>query len=257
MNHTLTGLHKGLNKPESIEEAFELYSLFHHLLKEKGEKINTSPDLREKNIKFSQHKSIPSELEGFEQLNHDEIKLLLMKEINLKFELIRRERKLENIIWEPNKNEWFESYRILDKLVYLNPNISKGRRKIQVYSKPVSISSSYKKHLANSRSSASKFYKGVNIEEIDLLSFNQGSGHLDTVQPDNILFLYLKFENEIGITKDNKPTRYVKTHIENCRHSKSYHQEIHSYPVDEKEIINKKMKELKRRIDKNIIKQSF
>ena len=251
MNQTITGLHRRLTNSNLISE---IYPSLYYKLREKGERIKTNQDIEEKEINFYQHLCLPKEINNLSQLSSEDMKLLLKKEINIKFELMKREGKLEKIIWDKDENDWFESYRVPGKLVFLNQHIStRNRRKIQVYSSPTPISYQYNKHCPNSSGSASKFNKGINPEEVDLLVFNNGVGHLDITQPEEFLFMYLKFSEEIGTTKDKKPTQYVKAHIKNCRFSKGYIQEIHSFPVSEKEIMDNKMKELKRSIDMNVI----
>lgn len=247
-----------LSRSEDLDEILKLYPYFYQALINKSKKINSAPELIENEIRIHGYKTLPNDAENFFDnmecyLESDTVKLLLMKNINLKLDFIRQNDKLDNILLDKENNGWLESYRIEDKLVFLNPNIPIGKKKIQVYSNPISISRDYDKHNSNSSGNASKFYPKINPKLIDILGFNNGVGHLYITSPESIIFFYLKFQEEIGITKDKKPTKFVKIHIGNERKNKNYKQMIHSYPIDEESMNNSKMKTIKNIIDYNSI----
>lgn len=267
MGLTLTSMFNKLKTTNNIDDIINLYPHFYQGLINKAQRINSSQEFRENRLRINGHTKLPRYVDNFFDerdyfLSLESVSLLLMKDINLKHKVLKENKKLESILQNQDTLEWFESYRLRDKLVFKHTTKPNGRRQMQVYSKPISITAEQNKHLSTSSGSGSKYTISTKeIEKIDFLGFNNGIGHFtyasDINDFEDRLYLYLKLNKSVGITKDRKSTQYVRFDINNKknpnRKSNNYTQEIHSYPISIEEINRDCSKALKEQIDKNMI----
>jgi hypothetical protein len=119
-----------------------------------------------------------------------------------------------------------------DKLIFSNPAVEDGRSRVQSWGNVDPIGRSYGKHTSVSKNrNASKFRKGLDIEGVELRVFNEGRGYLDSNDPENRLFLFKEFCEEIGSDRE----RIVKLHVDRVHRNKGYRTKVHGYPVSTSE----------------------
>lgn len=225
-----------LATPQSPQIGID-YNKFYFTLKRKLKRIKKSREKIDLNYLMYQ---LPNptyfDFSKFEQIinifNEQKFRELLKREVDIKFS----KKDKEQFIYDQERNLWLKGYRLEDKLVFENDNIL-GRKKIQVYSSPNSITRKQDKHLCSSSGNWSKFSKGVDVEEIDYISFNYGLGHLDSRLNNKRLFFYLIFNKEIGKSLDGIYTNIIKSQIDlvTKKGGRGYQSDVHSYPISEKD----------------------
>lgn len=131
----------------------------------------------------------------------------------------------EKVLFDKNSGLDMPTKRVNNRLLFHNLL----SEKIESWYDPVFETKNQGKHLFCSKNlNASKFFKGIDTSKVDYAVFNNGRGYLSNEKQ---MFLYLIFDNQMGITHDRQKTDIIKSQIDRKKYDGRNIPFIHSYPI--------------------------
>jgi hypothetical protein len=149
-----------------------------------------------------------------------------------------------NTLYSPFYNLDIETVRTHQRLILENPYIALNpnnlKEGVQSWSRPKSISFTYKRHLPHTNyKGKSRFLPGIDIRSIESILFHNAYGLMNNLHQ---IFFYGLFDGDIGNLSNNHRTRYVALQCDRIlrplRRWGGTQVQLHSYPISRAELIN-------------------
>jgi hypothetical protein len=169
-------------------------------------------------------------------LQNTKFSILKKRDIEIVF---KYKRKTKTIYCKTHKID-IETIRSSKRILLENPFLvlNKSKNGMQSWARPSTLSFRYKMHIpTSSNRHKSRYLNNINIKSLELLLFENAWGLMES---ENRIFLYGKFQRDVGTLPNRKLTCIVKMQCDRVHRTTGTgtKTEIHSFPISKNEFQN-------------------